>query len=103
MILLFYFILILLSNTFIACYLFMINNCKYDIVFVQFFTMFPIRFFYNRTYNWSIGFLQIVNVSKLYHMLVSNHSTFYVQSFQVSFLYKFLVLKMQTLLFTQNV
>jgi hypothetical protein len=81
----------------------MISHCKYDIVIVQFFTIFPIQFFYNRAYIWSIGFLQIVNISKLYHMLGSNHSTFYVQSFQVLFLYKFLVLKMQTLRFTQNV
>jgi hypothetical protein len=44
-----------------------------------------------------------VNISKLHHMLESNHSTFYVRSIQVSFPYKFLVLKMQTLLTTQNV
>jgi hypothetical protein len=79
----------------------MIVYCNYDIVFVQFFTMFPIRFFYNKAFNWSIGFLQIVNISKLYHMLGSNHSTFYLWSFQVSVPYKFLVLKMQTLLFTK--
>jgi hypothetical protein len=54
--------------------------------------MFPIHFFNNKTCNWSIGFLQIVNISKLYHILGSNHSTFYVWSFQVSFQYKFLVL-----------
>jgi hypothetical protein len=63
--------------------------------------MFPIRFFYNKACNWSIEFLQIVNISKLYHILGSNHSTFYVWSFQVSFPYKFLVLKMRTLLFTK--
>jgi hypothetical protein len=33
-----------LSGTFIACYLFMIIHCKFDIVFVQFFNMFPIFF-----------------------------------------------------------
>jgi hypothetical protein len=60
------------------------------------FTMFPICFFYNKACNWNIGFLQIVNISKLYHILGSNHSTFYVWSFQVLFSYKFLVLKMQT-------
>jgi hypothetical protein len=60
--------------------------------------MFPICFFYNKAYNWSIGFLQIVNISKLYHILGSNHNTFYVWSFQVSCPYKFLVLKMRTLL-----
>jgi hypothetical protein len=81
----------------------MIIHCKYDIVFVQFFTMLPICFFNYKACNWSIGFFQIMNISKLYHMLESNHSTLYVQSFQVSFLYKFLVLKMRTLLFTQNV
>jgi hypothetical protein len=72
----------------------MIIHYKYDIIFVQFFTMFPIRLFYNKASSWSIGFLQIVNISKLHHMLESNHSTFYVQSIQVSFPYKFLVLKM---------
>jgi hypothetical protein len=36
-------------------------------------------------------------------MLESNYNTFYVQSFQVLFIYKFLVLKMQTLLLTQYV
>jgi hypothetical protein len=57
----------------------MIIHYKYDIVFVQFLTMFPIRFFIiKNVYNWSIGFLQIVNISKLYHILGSNHSTFYV-------------------------
>jgi hypothetical protein len=55
--------------------------------------MFPIRFFYNNACNWSIGFLQIVNISKLYHMLGSNHSTFYVWSFQELFPYNFLVWK----------
>jgi hypothetical protein len=68
----------------------MIIHCKHDIVFVQFFTMFPIHFFYNKACNWNIGFLQMVNISKLHHMLESNRGTFYVQSFQVSFLYKFL-------------
>jgi hypothetical protein len=63
--------------------------------------MFPIRFFYNEACNWSIEFLKIVNILKLYHILGSNHSTFYVWSFQVSFPYKFLVLKMRTLLFTK--
>jgi hypothetical protein len=63
--------------------------------------MLPTRCFYNKACNWRIGFLQIVNISKLYHILGSNHSTFYVWSFQVSFLYKFLVLKMQTLLYTK--
>ena len=51
----------------------------------------------------NIGLLQIVKKSKLYHMLGSNHSLFYMQSFQVLFPYKFLVLKMQTLPLTQNV
>jgi hypothetical protein len=60
--------------------------------------MFPIHFFNNKTCNWSIGFLQIVNISKLYHILGSNHSTFYLWSFQVSFPYKFLVLKIRILL-----
>jgi hypothetical protein len=55
--------------------------------------MFSIRFFYNKSCNWNIGFLQIVNISKLYHMLESNHSSFYVQSFQVLFPYKFLCQK----------
>jgi hypothetical protein len=63
--------------------------------------MFPILFSNNKTCNWSIGFLQIVNISKLYHILGSNHSTFYVWSFQVSFPYKFLILKMGTLLLTK--
>jgi hypothetical protein len=81
----------------------MIFHYKYDIVFVQFSTMFPIRFFNNKACNWSIGFLQIVNISKLHHMLENNHSTFYVQSFQVSFLYKCLVLKMRTLRLMQNI
>jgi hypothetical protein len=67
----------------------MIFHCKYDIFFVQFFTMFPICFFNYKTYNWSIGFLQKMNISKLHHMLESNHSTFYVRSFQVSFVYNF--------------
>jgi hypothetical protein len=79
----------------------MIIHCKYNIVFVQFLLCFPIRFFYNKACNWSIGFLQIVNISKLYHILGSNHSTFYVWSFQVSFPYNILVLKMRTLLFTK--
>jgi hypothetical protein len=79
----------------------MIIHCKYDIVFVQFLLCFLYVFIYNKACNWSIGFLQIVNISKLYHILGSNHSTFYVWSFQVSFLYKFLVLKMQTLLLTK--
>jgi hypothetical protein len=30
---------------------------KFDIVFVQFFTMFPIRFLCNKACNWNIGFL----------------------------------------------
>jgi hypothetical protein len=76
----------------------MIIHCKYDIVFVQFFNMFYLCFFNNKACNWSIGFLQIVNISKLYHMLGSNYSTFYVWSFQVSFPYKFLVLKTRILL-----
>jgi hypothetical protein len=71
----------------------MIIHCKYDIVFVQFFIILPIRFFFNKACDWSIGVLQIVNTSKLYHMLGSNHSTFYVWSFQMLFPYKFLVLK----------
>jgi hypothetical protein len=69
----------------------------------NFFIMFPICFLNFKACNWSLGFLQIVKISKLHHMLESNHSTFYVQNFQVSFPYKFFVLKMQTLLFTQNV
>jgi hypothetical protein len=77
------------------------NSLKIWHCFCAIFTMFPIRFFYNKACNWSIGFLQIVNISKLYHILESNHSTFYVWNFQVSFPYKFLVLKMRTLLFTK--
>jgi hypothetical protein len=50
-------------------------------------------FIYYKACNWSIVFLQIVNISKLHHMFESNHSTFYVRSFQVSSPYKFLVLK----------
>jgi hypothetical protein len=46
-------------------------------------------------------FLYNFYISKLYHILGSNHSTFYVWSFQVSFPYKFLVLKMRTLLLTK--
>jgi hypothetical protein len=42
-----------------------------------------------------------VNISKLYHILGTNHSMFYVWNFQVSFPYNFLVLKMLTLLFTK--
>ena len=61
--------------------------------FCAIFTMFPIHFFYNKAYNWSIEFLQIVNIWKLYHILGSTHSMFYVWSFIVSFPYKFLVLK----------
>jgi hypothetical protein len=58
-------------------------------LFLYNFTMFPICFFlYNKACNWNIGFLQIVNIPKLYHILGSNHSTFYVWSFQVSFPYK---------------
>jgi hypothetical protein len=67
----------------------------YDFYYVSY------TFFYNKACNWSIGFLQIVNISKLYHLLGSNHSTFYMWSFQVSFPYKFLVLKMRILLFTK--
>jgi hypothetical protein len=69
----------------------MIIHCKYDIIFVQFFIIFPIRFFYNKACNWNIGFLQIVNISKLYHMLGSNHSTFLRAKFSSD---KFLMLKM---------
>jgi hypothetical protein len=58
-------------------------------------------YFYNKACNWSIGFLQIMNISKLHHILGSNHSTFYVWNFQVSFPYKFLVLKMRFLLLTK--
>jgi hypothetical protein len=60
-------------------------------------------FFNYKACNWSIGFLQIVNISKLHHMLEIHHSMFYVQSFQVLFSYKFLVLKMRILLLMQNV
>jgi hypothetical protein len=66
--------------------------------FCNFLLCFLYAFFYNKACNWSIGFLQIVNISKLYHMLGSNHSTLYMWSFQVLFPYKFLVLKMRTLL-----
>jgi hypothetical protein len=38
--------------------------------------MFLIRFYYYKACDWSIGFLQVLNISKLYHMLVSNHSMF---------------------------
>jgi hypothetical protein len=65
--------------------------------------MIPIHFFYNKACNWSIEFLQIVNISKLYHILGSNHSMFYMWSFQVLYPYKFLVLKMRTLLFTKYI
>jgi hypothetical protein len=77
------------------------HRCEIPSMALHLTTMFPIRFFYNKACNWSIGFLQIVNISKLYHMLGSNHSPFYVWSFQVSFSYKFLVLKMWTLLLTK--
>jgi hypothetical protein len=40
--------------------------------------MFSIRFLYYKAYNWSIGFLQVLNISELHHMLESNHSTFYI-------------------------
>ena len=48
----------------------MIIHCKYDIAFVQIFTIFFIHFFNNKACNWSIGFLQLVNISKLYHIKV---------------------------------
>jgi hypothetical protein len=87
---------------YIYCMSFIYNNSLYIWhYFCAIFTMFPIRFFYNKASSWSMGFLQIVNISKLYHILGSNHSTFYVWSFQVSFPYKFLVLKMRTLLLTK--
>jgi hypothetical protein len=60
-------------------------------------------FLYYKACIWNIGFLQVVTISKLYHMFKSNHCTFYMQSFLVLFPYKILALKMQTLLFTQNV
>jgi hypothetical protein len=69
----------------------MIIYYKYDVVFVSFFIIFPILFFYYKTCSWSIGFLEVLTISKLHHMFESNHSTFFVQSFLVSFLYKFLV------------
>jgi hypothetical protein len=62
--------------------------------------MFPICFLYYKVCSLSIGFLHVLNISKLHHMLESNHGMFYVQSFILSFPYKFLVLKIQTLLFT---
>jgi hypothetical protein len=65
--------------------------------------MFPIHFLNYKACSWNIGFLQVVNISKLHHMFKSNHFTFDMQSFLVLFLYKFLVLKMQTLHFMQNV
>jgi hypothetical protein len=55
--------------------------------------MFPICFLYYKASSWSIRFLQVLNISKLHHMLENNHSTIYVQSFLVSFPYKFFVLK----------
>jgi hypothetical protein len=58
--------------------------------------MFPIRFLYNKACSWNTRFLQVLNISKLHHMLECNYSTFYMQSFLVSFTYKFLVLKMRT-------
>jgi hypothetical protein len=69
----------------------------------NFFTMLPICFYYYyEACNWSIGYLQVVNISKSHHMLKSNHSIFCVQSFQVSYPYKVSILKMQTFLFTEN-
>jgi hypothetical protein len=53
--------------------------------------------------NWTIGFLKIVKIPKLHHVLESNCRTFYIQSFQVSFAYKFLVLIMRTFLCIQVV
>ena len=61
-----------------ACYLFTIIYCKYDIIFVQFFTMFLKFVFNNKACTKNIGFFQIMNMSKLYHMLGSKHSTFYM-------------------------
>ena len=55
--------------------------------------------FYYKACSWNIGFLQVVSISKLHHMFKSNHRMFYMQSFLVLFLYKFLVLEIQTLLF----
>jgi hypothetical protein len=66
----------------------------------DFLLCFSIRFHYSKACSWSIGFLQILSISKFHHMLESNHSTFYVQSFIEPFLYKCLVLNMQILLFT---
>jgi hypothetical protein len=59
--------------------LFFIIHYKYAIIFEQFFTMFPILFFYYKACSWNIGFLQVANISKLHHMFKSNHRTFYVQ------------------------
>jgi hypothetical protein len=53
----------------------------------NFLLCFLFYFFNYKACNWSIGFLQIVNISKLYHMFKSNHSTFYVQSIQEWFPY----------------
>jgi hypothetical protein len=65
-----------------------------DYFLLLFFPMFPICFLYYKACSWNIGLLQVLNISKLHHMLESNHSTFYMQSFLVLLLYKFLVLKM---------
>jgi hypothetical protein len=61
-----------------VCHLFFITHCEYAIVFVQFFTMFSIHFYYYEAYSWSIGFLQVVNISKLHHVFKNNHCTFYI-------------------------
>jgi hypothetical protein len=61
--------------------------------------MFPIRFFYYKACSWNIGFLQVVNISKLHHMFKRNHIMIYVQRFLVSFLYKFFCIKSANPLF----
>jgi hypothetical protein len=57
-----------------------------DIVFWEFSTLLISN---NKAWNWSILFLEIVNISKLPHILESSHSVFYVQSCPMSFIYKF--------------
>jgi hypothetical protein len=37
--------------------------------------------FFNKACSWSIGFFQVLNISKLHHVFRRNHSTFYVQIF----------------------
>jgi hypothetical protein len=67
----------------------MIFYKKEGIFFWEFSTLFPTRISNNKAWNWSIGFLEIVNISKFPHIFESSHSVFYIQSCPVSFIYKF--------------